>query len=150
VIHYGKYVIVLGILFLVSGCATSGSMMEEMNALNNRPFVADTLPQQKHETLVLPALSKSTTEYDSLIAMDKERRSYRKMLKLSDQEIDANVMVTNSLLRALKASEMEQRATERMAIRYKYELESQKKSAFWNDIGHRLAEFVLFGMFVIK
>jgi len=145
-----KYIIVLVVLFLVSGCASTNSMIDEMAELNSRPFIADTLEPQEHITLELPPLSVSDNEYDSLIAMDKERRSYRKMLVLSDQESYANVMVTNSLLKALKASEMEQRATERMAIRYKYELESEKKSAFWNDLGHRLAEVLLFGMFIIK
>jgi len=146
-----KNLLVFVVCFLIVGCAANNhNMIDEIAEVNSRPFVADTMQPRTHVALTLPPLSVSGTKYDSLIAMDKERRSYRKMLILNDQEINADVMVSNSLLKALKASELEQRATERMAIRYKYELENEKKTAIYSDIGHRLSELILFIMFVVK
>ena len=145
-----KHALLIVVLFLTACGQLDKQKALELAELSSRPFLSDAITPAEQEPLKLNPLLKYDNAEEALMGMDEERRVYRKIIKTMDVEVNARIQETNSLLRALKASEVEQRATERMYIRSKYALEDEKQSSFWTDVMHRATEVLLFGLFIIK
>jgi len=130
------------LVLLLTGCAADHTA-PRLTEVDSRPFLSDAISIENYAPLDIAPLSKATSIKDAAVKFDAERRAYRKSTLSLDQALSAQTLVSQHLKGALKATEIEQRATERMLIRTDEAFKQEQKTAKVSDFFHRVIEAAL-------